>query len=84
MSTRAGLGIVVVLVVAIIGTAMLSGCATKPPVPYCERWDAKVFVRDGELLGMQFDGPNAEKMVDMMLGLAKGTCRLQPREGPEL
>lgn len=83
MSTRAGLAIIALLIVLVVAMFAISGCASRP-LSYCERWDAKVYARDGELLGMYLEGENAEKMVEMMLGLAKGTCRLQPPDGVNL
>lgn len=83
MSTRTGLAIIAVLIVMVIAVFAVSACVSKP-LPYCERWDAKVYARNGEVLGMYFDGQNAVKLVEMIYGLANRTCRLGPRDGVDL
>jgi hypothetical protein len=36
----------------------------------------QVIVQDGEVQGVYLDRANAELLVDIIEGLAKGTCRL--------
>lgn len=68
---------------AIVGliafVAWIASCA-HTPLPRCEGWDSKLLVRDGQVMGLYLDGENAEKLIAMIEGLAKGTCRLAPRE----
>lgn len=78
MSTRAGFGIILVLIVAVVAGFALSGCAAQ--VPYCPPFKAKLIVdeEDETYLGVFFDPKDALNLAATVKGLSEGKCKLAP------
>lgn len=71
MSTRAGLLILAVLFVAIVGAALLAGCAQ---LPQCERFTLQAVETDDGMVYV-LDEENLVLLTALLHGMDTGKCR---------
>lgn len=60
---------------AVSGTAALSGC-TKPDVPLCDRYQARLITGPDGQPYIVMDMANVKKLAALITGLQEGTCRI--------